>query len=604
MWVAREESSMILPLETIPESGYMASTDSLSGTATRQFPRFRNAGVPDKFSESVNEKLDRLKGAELSKYVAEKSWQEYRDFRHRLHGSNQTLASENLADPATDAMWHNSRPRSRASSFTHHRDPPTDATLQQSRTSGSSLLSVVVEKSHEAALEGAAVAAQAKLDARTPPTASPKTATAMEKQLRKLVDIQYPKMAEFKVNPAKGNSASQSAVMSADANSTKTRQGGESTMTNKLATLPVLPAAVEKPWEQEADGRKISTTSESQPLLGNSWLKTQPPDGGTVFWPMPSSDEGRRQEAVPLLPGSKQEAPMDKAEAVDGYWCQDPAGEWVWAIGSQKPAAAPQAEAVPAAWHASKDGSAKQSPLLEAAPPGNVNAVCTMQATKQTESWQPSPNNGSANFPQVAARWKGPTDGREREASADRGDTQEGYWWQDAAGEWSWIIGPQKPTAAAQTEAVPAAWQASTDGNTRREHAPLLDPPNAPDTSTALHRSVPAPSDPSITKQQVTAPCMVAYLGVDEMYMCVPPLERDMHWDELEPMLPYTNASANHITKPHMGSMANLGTSWQPPFDPVVHETLECGGLGRRNACLETSPRFQAFVDKKGSNFG
>lgn len=41
--------------------------------------------------------------------------------------------------------------------------------------------------------------------------------------------------------------------------------------------------------------------------------------------------------------------------------------------------------------------------------------------------------------------------------------------------------------------------------------------------------------------------------------MTTPPLERDLHWDELEPILPYSSATANHITKPHMGSMANLG---------------------------------------------
>lgn len=41
---------------------------------------------------------------------------------------------------------------------------------------------------------------------------------------------------------------------------------------------------------------------------------------------------------------------------------------------------------------------------------------------------------------------------------------------------------------------------------------------------------------------------------VDENFNKLPPLERDIHWNELEPEIPYTAASVGLKTSPQIGS--------------------------------------------------
>ncbi|XP_059402471.1 bestrophin-2-like [Carassius carassius] len=50
----------------------------------------------------------------------------------------------------------------------------------------------------------------------------------------------------------------------------------------------------------------------------------------------------------------------------------------------------------------------------------------------------------------------------------------------------------------------------------------------------------------------------VSLLSVDEMYDLVPLVERDKYWDESEPQLPYTGASAEHRKPSFMGSALDI----------------------------------------------
>lgn len=46
----------------------------------------------------------------------------------------------------------------------------------------------------------------------------------------------------------------------------------------------------------------------------------------------------------------------------------------------------------------------------------------------------------------------------------------------------------------------------------------------------------------------------VCLLSVDEMHQNLPPLERDIYWNEMDPQPPYTAASAQYRRSSFMGS--------------------------------------------------
>ena len=51
----------------------------------------------------------------------------------------------------------------------------------------------------------------------------------------------------------------------------------------------------------------------------------------------------------------------------------------------------------------------------------------------------------------------------------------------------------------------------------------------------------------------------VSLLTVDDLHCQVPPLEKDLYYDEPPPdYLPYTKSSAKSISQPHMGSTADI----------------------------------------------
>lgn len=51
----------------------------------------------------------------------------------------------------------------------------------------------------------------------------------------------------------------------------------------------------------------------------------------------------------------------------------------------------------------------------------------------------------------------------------------------------------------------------------------------------------------------------LSMIFVDDMYGTYPKLERDIYWDEPPPaFLPYTKSAISSITKPFMGSTAEL----------------------------------------------
>lgn len=50
----------------------------------------------------------------------------------------------------------------------------------------------------------------------------------------------------------------------------------------------------------------------------------------------------------------------------------------------------------------------------------------------------------------------------------------------------------------------------------------------------------------------------MSYSLVDYNYNKLPPLEKDVHWDEEEPQMPHTVASAGIKDQPFIGSAANM----------------------------------------------
>lgn len=50
----------------------------------------------------------------------------------------------------------------------------------------------------------------------------------------------------------------------------------------------------------------------------------------------------------------------------------------------------------------------------------------------------------------------------------------------------------------------------------------------------------------------------VSLLAVDEMHQDLPPMERDMYWNEPEPQPPYTAASAQSRRASFLGSTFNI----------------------------------------------
>ncbi|KAI8515100.1 chloride channel [Branchiostoma belcheri] len=50
----------------------------------------------------------------------------------------------------------------------------------------------------------------------------------------------------------------------------------------------------------------------------------------------------------------------------------------------------------------------------------------------------------------------------------------------------------------------------------------------------------------------------ISYLAVDDMYLCHPPLEKDIYWNQPDPDLPYTQAALSSRTTPFLGSTFEL----------------------------------------------
>lgn len=55
-----EDASMVLPLEAIPETGYMNSTEIIDGGHMRS-PFMRLKGFAERFPDSTGDRIDRLK---------------------------------------------------------------------------------------------------------------------------------------------------------------------------------------------------------------------------------------------------------------------------------------------------------------------------------------------------------------------------------------------------------------------------------------------------------------------------------------------------------------------------------------------------------------
>ena len=64
-------------------------------------------------------------------------------------------------------------------------------------------------------------------------------------------------------------------------------------------------------------------------------------------------------------------------------------------------------------------------------------------------------------------------------------------------------------------------------------------------------------TSPSVPDDQVSL------LAVDEMHQDLPPMERDMYWNEPEPHPPYTAASAQSRRPSFFGSTFNI--RWEVP---------------------------------------
>ncbi|KAM9754377.1 bestrophin-4 isoform 2-T3 [Menidia menidia] len=84
----------------------------------------------------------------------------------------------------------------------------------------------------------------------------------------------------------------------------------------------------------------------------------------------------------------------------------------------------------------------------------------------------------------------------------------------------------------------------------------------------------------------------VSLLSVDEMYDCLPLVERDMYWNESEPQPPYTTASAEHRKPSFMGSALDISVpkeemEFQSNLEQIKeneeanYSTPLLGGLGR-----------------------
>ncbi|KAJ8332188.1 hypothetical protein SKAU_G00428380 [Synaphobranchus kaupii] len=83
----------------------------------------------------------------------------------------------------------------------------------------------------------------------------------------------------------------------------------------------------------------------------------------------------------------------------------------------------------------------------------------------------------------------------------------------------------------------------------------------------------------------------VSLLTVDEMYDCVPVVERDKYWNESEPQPPYTAASADHRKPSFMGSALDISVPKEEmefqsnlkqikEHEEANHSTPLLGGLG------------------------
>ncbi|XP_012884436.1 PREDICTED: bestrophin-1 [Dipodomys ordii] len=84
----------------------------------------------------------------------------------------------------------------------------------------------------------------------------------------------------------------------------------------------------------------------------------------------------------------------------------------------------------------------------------------------------------------------------------------------------------------------------------------------------------------------------VSLLSVDEMHQDLPPLERDMYWNEMEPHPPYTAASAQSRQPSFLGSTFNISLQkeemeFQPNQEDTHNDIIGCFlGLQSHDHCL------------------
>ncbi|XP_078693598.1 bestrophin-4-like [Branchiostoma floridae x Branchiostoma belcheri] len=82
----------------------------------------------------------------------------------------------------------------------------------------------------------------------------------------------------------------------------------------------------------------------------------------------------------------------------------------------------------------------------------------------------------------------------------------------------------------------------------------------------------------------------ISYLAVDDMYLCHPPLEKDIYWNQPDPDLPYTQAALSSRTTSFLGSTFEL--------------RLNKGDMEfKRMPPLEECPRSGNSIKRRSANF-
>lgn len=458
-----------------------------------------------------------LQGPELSRFVAKQNWKEYRDFRHRLHGSSETLSSErtNLKVSNLDFnfMGMPSAEKQRAystSSSTGRPRPSLDDhpvasmdrqnmdhqnTDHQNTGSDSTLLSVVSEKSYENSAEDIGWKPPNEVLATKNQDISSKNKEGKEEvKLPKLVDISYPKVPDYSESCSDETAAA-----------IKVAPDVENCVKNSTCEENAnLISSNQNPQQMSPDVGQVSMVNENQPLLQNSWLKPAPASG-QAFWREDNRYQERHsEEQQPLLSvptasscvvgtcdsrnqigawsGTSDSHIQQDGTNVDtseGCWKQDAAGEWIWIIGKQPLSLPAQTDTVPVAWHGANSvdcSSSSQQPAAWQHVTSNSDSPNTQQSVQP----DPSPSGNLGVVVQQSTAWNAEPISNTNVCSVTTGDsTDEGQWiYSSAFRKWIWIhvdrIGKGQIDSLnypeAEGEQTPAITQSQQPQNWEQQH--------------------------------------------------------------------------------------------------------------------------------------